>query len=100
MSRTEEMILSSVFSDDRSVTTSSLLCGATQQPLLTALALVWGPILLITFISGFMVRDVSVAEERNTDLILTDNNDNLIINGVERVALAQLLRQDFDNLRF
>ena len=79
MSRTEEILLSSLVSDDRSVTTSSLLCGATNQPLITALALVWAPILLITFISGFIIRDVSVAEQRNTDLILTDNNDNLII---------------------
>ena len=93
------MVLS-LISEERSVTTSSLLCGATTQPLVTALALVWLPIILITTISGFMVRDVSVAEERNTDFILTDNNDNLIISGVERDALAQLLRQDFNNLRY
>ena len=99
MARSEEMVLS-LISEERSVTTSSLLCGATAQPLVTALALVWLPIILITTISGFMVRDVSVAEERNTDFILTDNNDNLIISGVERDALAQLLRQDFNNLRY
>ena len=93
------MVLS-LISDERSVTTNSLLCAATNQPLVTALALVWLPIILITTISGFMVRDVSVAEERNTDFILTDNNDNLIISGVERDALAQLLRQDFHNLRY
>ena len=52
------------------------------------------PILLITFISGFMVRDVTVANQRNDNLVLTDNNENLVISGVERAALAQLLRRD------
>ena len=49
---------------------------------------------MITFISGFMVRDVTVANQRNDNLVLTDNNENLVISGVERAALAQLLRQD------
>ena len=84
----------SALSSDRTVTTNTLLCGATQQPLLAALGLVWVPILLITFISGFMVRDVTVANQRNDNLVLTDNNENLVISGVERAALAQLLRRD------
>merc|ERR1711997_710337 len=64
--------------DERTVTTSSLLCSATAQPLITAFVLVWAPILLL---SGFMVRDVAVAEERVNGEVELDENENLIISG-------------------
>ena len=78
------------------MTSSSLLCTATAQPLITALLLVWAPIILLTVLSGFMVRDVAVAEERINNEVELDENDNLIVSGVERAALAQLIR---DKLR-
>ena len=78
------------------MTSNSLLCTATAQPLITAILLVWAPILLLTVISGFMVRDVAVAEERINSEVELDENDNLIVSGVERAALAQLIR---DKLR-
>ena len=80
--------------DERTVTTSSLLCSATAQPLITAFVLVWAPILLLTLLSGFMVRDVAVAEERINGEVEMDENENLIISGVERAALAQLIREN------
>ena len=79
--------------DERTVTSSSLLCSATAQPLITALLLVWAPIILLTVLSGFMVRDVAVAEERINSEVEMDENENLIISGVERAALAQLIRE-------
>ena len=78
------------------MTSSSLLCTATAQPLITALLLVWAPIILLTVLSGFMVRDVAVAEGRINSEVELDENDNLIVSGVERAALAQLIR---DKLR-
>ena len=78
------------------MTSSSLLCTATAQPLITALLLVWAPIILLTVLSGFMVRDVAVAEGRINNEVELDENDNLIVSGVERAALAQLIR---DKLR-
>ena len=43
-----------------------------------------------------MVRDVAVAEGRINSEVELDENDNLIVSGVERAALAQLIR---DKLR-
>lgn len=43
-----------------------------------------------------MVRDVAVAEQRINSEVEMDENENLIVSGVERAALAQLIR---DNLR-
>ena len=77
------------------MTSSSLLCSATSQPFITAIAIVWLPIILLTLLSGFMVRDVAVAEERINSEVELDENDNLIISGVERAALAQLIRDNF-----
>ena len=77
------------------MSSSSLLCSVTAQPAITALVLVWTPILLLTLLSGFMVRDVAVAEGRIASEVETDENDNLIISGVERAALAQLIRDNF-----
>ena len=74
------------------MTSSSLLCSATAQPFITAIAIVWLPIILLTLLSGFMVRDVAVAEERINSEVELDENDNLIISGVERAALARLIR--------
>lgn len=38
--------------EDRSVTTDNVLCTAASQPLLTALAVVWIPIIVFTAITG------------------------------------------------
>ena len=38
--------------EERSVTTSGLLCTAASQPLLTSLAVVWIPIIVFTVITG------------------------------------------------
>ena len=43
---------------------SSLSCQAASQPFLTALALVWLPILAYTALSGYMVRQVRLLDER------------------------------------
>ena len=42
------------------------------------------------------MRDVAVAEQRINSEVEIDENENLIVSGVERAALAQLIR---DNLR-
>ena len=50
----------------RSVTGSSLACAVLSSPFISAVMIVWLPIVLHTLVTGFMVREVELLEKSDT----------------------------------
>ena len=75
----------------RSVTGSSLACAVLSSPFISAVMIVWLPIVLQTLVTGFMVREVELLEKSEEDDF---GDDTVDIGNIADADSAQFVTSD------